>query len=73
MSTKPEAEKQTFLPAAHPYLRDTRGELKKVVWPSKKQIFNNTAIVIGVVVLASLLVCGLDAVLSAVVRLLFGS
>jgi preprotein translocase subunit SecE len=73
MSTKPEAEKQNLFARPIRYLRDTRGELKKVVWPSKKQIFNNTAIVIGVVVLASLLVCGLDAVLSAVVRLLFGS
>ena len=28
------------------YFKDTKSELKKVTWPSKKQIKNNTGIII---------------------------
>ena len=51
-------------------LRDMRGEIKKVVWPSKKQIINNTMIVISFCVLAAIVVGGLDLVLTALVDLL---
>lgn len=53
--------------------RDMRGELKKVVWPSKKQIVNNTAIVIGFVAIAGVFLGGLDAILSLLVRLVLQS
>ena len=38
------------------------GEMKKVVWPSKKQIINNTVVVAVVVVVAAVLIMVLDAV-----------
>lgn len=53
------------------YFRDMRGEVKKVVWPSKKQVINNTVIVIVMVIISSLLIGGFDAILSQVVNLLF--
>jgi len=31
------------------WFREMRSELKKVVWPTPKQVVNNTAIVLGVV------------------------
>ncbi len=49
--------------------RDMRGELKKVVWPNKKQIVNNTLIVIAFVAVCAVFVGGLDAILSLIVRL----
>ena len=51
------------------FFRDVRGEFKKVVWPTKKTIVNNTLIVIGVMVLCSLVVGGLDSILMALVNL----
>lgn len=53
--------------------RDMRGELKKVVWPNKKQIVNNTAIVIAFVAVAGVFLGGLDAILSLLVRLVLQS
>lgn len=52
---------------------DLKSEIKKIVWPTKKTIINNTLIVIGVMVLCSLIVGGLDAVLMALVNLVLRS
>ena len=35
------------------YFKDTKAELKKVTWPSKKQIKNNTAIIIVFILIIS--------------------
>ena len=43
--------------------KDTRAELKKVVWPTKKQIVNNTVWVLVLVVLVAAVVLGIDWVL----------
>ena len=47
------------------FFRDYKSELKKVVWPSKKQLINNTIVVIVVVLIASVFILLLD--------MLFGS
>lgn len=52
------------------FFRDTFSEMKKVVWPSKKQIGNNVLVVVVVVVIAALLIFGLDAVFSLLLKLL---
>ena len=41
--------------------RGTKSEFKKIVWPSWKQIVNNTLIVIAFVVLFGILIAALDA------------
>ena len=46
------------------YFRDTRSELKKVVWPTKKQSLNSTGVVIVVVIIAALF--------GGIVRLMIG-
>ena len=43
--------------------KDTKAELKKVVWPTKKQIINNTVWVLVLVILVSAVVLGIDLVL----------
>ena len=50
--------------------KDMRGEMKKVVWPTKKQVINNTLIVLAVVLVSAIVICGLDALFSLVIRLL---
>ncbi len=52
------------------FFKDLKGEMKKIVWPSKKQIINNTGIVIGVVVVTSIAVGGFDYLLNLVIGLL---
>lgn len=52
------------------FVRETYDELKQVVWPSRKEIFRLTAIVILLSVLMGLYIGGLDWVLTKVVELL---
>ena len=44
-------------------LKDTKAELKKVVWPTKKQIINNTVWVLVLVIMVAVVVLGIDLVL----------
>lgn len=44
------------------YFREIKSEMKKVVWPSKKTVINNTIIVIAAVVIIGLFIWVLDAV-----------
>ena len=43
------------------FLRGTKSELKKIIWPTWKQIAKNTSIVIVFVIIFGLLIAGLDA------------
>ena len=49
-----------------------RGELKKVVWPSKKQILNNTLVVLAAILISAVFIGGLDAILGTVIRAALG-
>lgn len=51
------------------FFRDLKGEMKKVVWPSKKQVVNNTGIVIVFVILASVVIGIMDFVFNSLVAL----
>ena len=42
------------------WFREMRSELKKVVWPSKSQMINNTLVVIAVAVVVCILVYVMD-------------
>ena len=42
------------------WFKDLKSEVKKVVWPSRKKVFNNTFVVLVVLVIASVFVGGLD-------------
>ena len=50
------------------FFRDTRSEMKKVVWPSKKQIINNTLVVLVVVAIAAVAIFALDSVFGFVLN-----
>lgn len=76
MANKPSGEKPgaSSIPSrVSKFFRDQKSEIKKIVWPSKKQIINNTAVVIGFVLVAAVVVGVFDAALGAVVSLLLGS
>ena len=42
------------------WFREMRSELKKVVWPSRKQIVNNSLVAIVVIVIFAIVVWGFD-------------
>ncbi len=45
------------------FLKDMKSELKKVVWPTGKQVVNNVLWVIGLVVVVAVIVLLVDLVL----------
>ena len=47
------------------FWKDFKAELKKVIWPTPKQIVNNTATVIGIVLLTVVIVFILDLAFDA--------
>ena len=70
-------KKEGFLKrVAHHFVKgckDMRGEMKKVVWPSKKQVINNTAVVLACCVIVCVFIWILDGALSGLVNLLLSS
>jgi preprotein translocase subunit SecE len=50
------------------WFREMRSELKKVVWPTPKQITNNTLVALVVMVIASVLVWGVDQIGAQIVH-----
>ena len=42
------------------WFREMRSELKKVVWPTPKQIVNNTGVALSVMVVAAIVVWAID-------------
>ena len=65
-------KKVSFAAKISRFFKDLKGEMKKIVWPGKKQIINNTGIVIAVVVVCSLVVGGFDYLLNLLIGLLAG-
>ncbi len=45
------------------FFKDMKSELKKVVWPTTRQVINNTLLVVALVIVVSLVVLGVDLVL----------
>lgn len=52
------------------YFRETKGEFKKIVWPTKEQVRNNTCVVLVVVCLAGVFIFALDTGLGFLLRTL---
>jgi len=44
------------------FFKDFKAELKKVIWPTSKQLVNNTVAVVSIVLLTAVIVFALDAV-----------
>ncbi|MGL5316313.1 MAG: preprotein translocase subunit SecE [Peptostreptococcaceae bacterium] len=52
------------------YVKETKSELKRVSWPSRKELLKNTGVVLTVVISSTLLVWVLDSVLSGALGLI---
>ena len=58
--------------AAWEFMRESRTELRKVVWPTRKETTQTTLVVMAVVGLVAIFLWMVDGLLSWVVRLLLG-
>lgn len=43
------------------YFKEVRSEFKKVSWPSKKQVFNNTVVVLATIVTSGIAIWAIDS------------
>ena len=54
------------------FLGNVKAELKKVTWPSKKDTYGSTTVVIILVLLCAVFLGGVDIILSRLIRLILG-
>ena len=54
------------------FFQEARAELRKVVWPTRKEVLQTTLLVIAMVVLVALLLWAIDSMLLWVIGLLTG-
>jgi preprotein translocase subunit SecE len=57
---KSDNKKPGFFARIAKYFRDVKGEFKKIVWPSRKQVMNNVAVVMVMVVIFAVGTWGVD-------------
>ena len=48
------------------FFKDFKAELKKVIWPTPKQLVNNTVAVVTIVLITAVIVFALDTVFKAI-------
>ena len=54
-------KKEGFFARVGKSFKATKSELKNVVWPTRKQLINNTGIVIAALIIVGLIIFGLDS------------
>ena len=54
------------------FFTNVKAELKKVTWPSKKDTYASTMVVIILVVVCAIFLGGVDMILSRLIRLVLG-
>ena len=64
---------KNFFKGIAKYFKDTKSEMKKVVWPSKKDVKTNTITVIAVVLIAALVLIELDLIFGGAIHLVVGA
>ena len=68
---KDENAKLGFFQRVAKWFREMRSELKKVIWPNRKTLTNNTAISVGVMLASAVVLWGFDELAQMLVRALF--
>ena len=67
---KDEAAKLGFFQKIGKWFREMKSELKKVVWPSPKQLLNNSLVSLGMMVISAIVVWGFDEIAQLLVKAL---
>ena len=69
-AVKKDDTKPGFFKRVAKWFREMRSELKKVVWPTGKQLFNNTLVSVVVMVASAIVLWGFDMLASGLVHAL---
>ena len=65
--------KPNFFERVGRYFRDTKGEWKRIVWPSKKTVINNTIVVLVIAAIFAVVTGGFDWLIGMIVRAIYGA
>ena len=68
---KEDVKKLSFPKKVAKWWREMKSELKKVIWPSRKTLINNSAISVGVMLASAVVLWGFDELAQMLVRALF--
>lgn len=55
------------------YIQDVAKEMRKVSWPSRQELINNTMVTLAATVVISLFIFAADRVVSTVLEVIYGS
>ena len=69
-AVKKDDTKPGFFKRVAKWFREMKSELKKVVWPTPKQLFNNTLVSVIVMVASAIVLWGFDMLASGLVHAL---
>lgn len=69
-AVKKEEKKPGLFKRIGKWFREMRSELKKVIWPTPKQLLNNTLIALGMMIAAAIVVWGFDEIAQLLVKAL---
>ena len=67
-AVKKDDAKPGFFKRAGKWFREMKSELKKVVWPTRKQLINNTIVSVVVMLISALGVWGFDQIARLLVQ-----
>ena len=70
-AVKKDETKSNFFQKIGKWFREMKSELKKVIWPTHKQLTQNSLIAVGVMLVSSVVLWGFDKLAQMLVRLLF--
>lgn len=65
---KEDVKKLSFGKRIKKWWREMKSELKKVVWPTPRQIVNNTLVALVVMIVAAIVIWGFDEIAQMVVK-----
>ena len=69
-AVKKDDTKPGFFKRVAKWFREMKSELKKVIWPTGKQLFNNTLVSVVVMVASAVVLWGFDMLASGLVQAL---
>ena len=71
-AVKKDDTKPGFFKRVAKWFREMKSELKKVIWPTRKQLINNTVVSVVVMLISALGVWGFDQIARLLVQGLLG-
>ena len=69
-AVKKDDKKPSFTERVKKWFREMKSELKKVIWPTKKQLMKNTGVSLAVMAVTAICIWGFDEIAQLFIRAL---